>query len=151
MKKFSRWLQSGLMAGHPQPKSTIAVTAAQLEALAAEFENYAGRVRAAAKVAKGQPEQSLAMFNWASVSTGLRLLRGFIAKADESRIAAELGNPIPVGQLKSRSTAKNAVAAERERLQAEADDLAKEIRTRVPEPTPRTMAKTPPKAKRKAE
>lgn len=141
------------MAGHPQPKSAFGVTAAQLEALAAEFENYAARVRAAAKVAKGQPNQSLAMFNWASVSTGLRLLRGFIAKADESRIAAELGNPIPVGQLKARSTAKSAIATNAQTAQDEVEQITSEVEgrhgkatSRIPPPTP---AKT--KVKRKAE
>ena len=94
------------MPGQSEPKATTPVSAMQLDALAAELSNFAARLQQAAKVARSQPDESLGVYNWASVPTGLRMIRSFVAKADESRSAAELGNPIPIGQLKPRSTAK---------------------------------------------
>lgn len=98
----------GYNSGMPpsEPKQTLPVTATQLESLSVELSQLAARLRAAAEVARAQPSESLAVYNWPSVPTGLRMLRNFVAKADESRSAAELGTPIQAGQLKSRSTAK---------------------------------------------
>lgn len=95
-----------MMPGNSEPKTTMSVSAIQLEALAGELIGFAARLQQAANVAKTQPDESLGVYNWASVPTGLRMIRSFVAKADESRSAAELGRPVPIGQLKPRSTAK---------------------------------------------
>jgi hypothetical protein len=121
------FLQNGYtasMAATPQPKATTEVSASQLEQLANELADFAERVRLAAQTASDQPEKSLAIYNWASVHTGLRLLRGFVAKADESRSAARLGSPLAVGQLKPRSTAKKQADPD---LAEELDELDKEM------------------------
>jgi hypothetical protein len=104
------------MPGIPEPKTTVEVTASQLETLAQELTLLAASLQLAAKTAHAQPGKSLACYNWASVPTGLRMLRSFVAKADESRSAAELGHPLKPGQLKPRSTAKKAAKGEESRL-----------------------------------
>ena len=121
-------LQNGytaIMAATPQPKTTTEVSASQLEQLANELADFSERIKLAAQVASDQPAKSLAIYNWASVHTGLRLLRGFVAKADESRSAAGLGTPLAVGQLKPRSTAKN--QSPKPELDVELDELDGEL------------------------
>jgi hypothetical protein len=89
-----------------EPKVTVAVTHAQLAAIASELAMLAERLKAVANTAKSQPSGSLAMYNWVSVATGMKTLSAFVARAEESRLAAELGKPVKVGQLKPRSVAK---------------------------------------------
>lgn len=86
-----------------EPKQTLPISATQLESLASELSQLAIRLQSAAQVARTQPGETLAIYNWPSVPNGLRMLRNFVAKADESRSAAQLGKPVPVGQLKPRS------------------------------------------------
>jgi hypothetical protein len=90
----------------PEPKATVAVTYSQLHSVAAELRALADRLELVAIVAASQPDDSLAMYNWASVPPGLKLIRNFVGKAEESKSAAERGSPIQAGQLKPRSTAK---------------------------------------------
>jgi|LakMenE01Jun11ns_1017448.scaffolds.fasta_scaffold9568045_3 hypothetical protein len=73
------------------PRKVSQVTDFQLQALAKQLETWSQRLTAAANVASQQPEKSLPIYNWPSVSKGLQLLRGFIDKADEARSEAELG------------------------------------------------------------
>lgn len=100
------------MPGKPEPKTTTLVTAAQLESLAADLLDFAAKLQLASKVAKTQEDESLAIYNWASAHNGIKALRGFVARADESRSAAELGRPLVAGQLKPRSTAKQKAKAD---------------------------------------
>jgi len=86
------------------PKATLPVTANQLDSLANDLADFVTKLRNAAKIARTQPNETLGIFNWPSVPKGLTLLRNFVAKADESRSDAELGRPLPIGQLKPRST-----------------------------------------------
>lgn len=101
------------MAGTPEPKSATQVTSAQLNAIAADLLDFASKLQAAARVAENQPDKSLAIFNWASALNGVKFLRAFVAKADESRSSAELGTPIKAGQLKPRSTARKKAEAKK--------------------------------------
>jgi hypothetical protein len=120
--QLEKSLQNGYnrrMNGPSEAKQTVPVTAAQLESLALDLLHFAERLRTAAKVAKTQPNETLAVYNWLSVPTGLRMLRSFVARADESRSAAELGRPLEVGQLKPRSTANKAPTAKEAKAMAD--------------------------------
>ncbi len=139
---------------NPKPRVAVSVSAAQLSALADQLTEWAQSLKKIAEAAESQPNSEIAVFNWQSLPKGLSLISSFVTRAQESRRQVLMGNPWVAGQFMptSRAAKQSAVAAESERLQAEADELAKEIGTRVPEPTPRTTAKSPPntKAKRKA-
>jgi hypothetical protein len=100
------------MAGKSEPKKTEAVTATQLELVAGRLREFAEKLGAAAEVAKQQPEQSLAVYNWKSATRAIGLIRTFTQRVDESRDAAQLGKPVPIGQYKPRSTAKPKSTAE---------------------------------------
>lgn len=119
------------MGGTPEPKTAQEVTTSQLEALASDLEDFAQKLRHAAKIARSQETNALAIFNWASALTGVKALRSFVAKADESRSAAELGTPISPGQLKPRSTAKSSSKAKAKKVQQamdrEAEDFSKSL------------------------
>jgi hypothetical protein len=103
---FEKKFHDGYKKGMPEPKATVAVTHSQLHSVAVELRALADRLELVADVAAAQPSESLAMYNWASVPPGLKLIRNFVVKAEESRSAAERGTPIAAGQLKPRSTAK---------------------------------------------
>lgn len=106
MIAFEKKLHDGYKKRMPEPKATIAVTHLQLHSVAIELRALAERLELVAAVAESQQSKSLAMYNWPSVDPGLKLIRNFVAKAEESRSAAERGTPMQVGQLKPRSTAK---------------------------------------------
>lgn len=109
-----------------EPKVTVAVTHTQLAAIANELFLLAERLKTVANTAKAQPSGELAMYNWVSVATGMKTISSFVAKAEESRLAAELGTPYVPGQLKPRSTAKKAGAlpkSQRSKLARSADSV----------------------------
>lgn len=89
-----------------EPKATLPVTAQQLEAVAAQLVEWADRLKKAAAVARLQPDETLGIYNWRSVPKGLQLIGGFVRQADKSKMHAELGSPLGIGQLKPRSTKK---------------------------------------------
>lgn len=103
-KKLSGWLQFFCMA---VARKTTFVSASQLRSLAQQLGEWSERLSAAADVADQQPQHGLAVYNWASVSKGLQLLRSFVDKSDESRMMAELGQPLDVGQPRPRSVAED--------------------------------------------
>lgn len=106
MIAFEKKLHDGYKKRMPEPKATSAVTYAQLHSVVVDLRAFADRLEQVATVAASQPDSILAMYNWPSVDPGVKLIRSFVAKAEESKSAAERGTPLKVGQLKPRSTAK---------------------------------------------
>jgi len=85
------------------PRTTSYVTQQQLQVLAAQLAEWSDRLKQAADVAGQQEPTGLAIYNWPSVSKGVQLLGSFVEKAEQSRMQAELGQPLEVGQPRPRS------------------------------------------------
>lgn len=100
---YSKDFQNGYIDCMAKARTTSFVTPQQLKTLATQLATWSERLQIAGEIAEHQQPKGLAIYNWPSVAKGMQLLGSFVEKAEQSRMAAELGEPLSVGQPRTRS------------------------------------------------
>lgn len=98
-KKFSKWLQNSM--GTKQ--TTSAVSENQLKTMAEELERIAQILRETAKTASEQEGGQIGIYNWRTFVVAMGHAAKFAEKCQASRMAAIIGKPYEIGQLKPRA------------------------------------------------